>query len=182
MRSGLFIIATMLMGAVASAQPFKLPQSATIQFPTPPGTYQQSCIDIVYDRTGLSASCRKPTGKMQRNTGIQVSRCAPGADIFNLDGAIHCPAPAGTMGIGMVLPWGSYIRSCDGPDTWVDQDGYQLHARCQNRAGKWRYSLLDLRACNLKEDIVNNDGLVTCAPSIMGPVRSSTGAAIAAGH
>ena len=174
MRFGLLILAAVsLFGAVAAAQEARSPQSAQhVVLPPPPGSYQQSCVEIAFDGVGLSANCRTPDGSMQRNTGIEIGRCATGADITNIGGAIHCAAVAGTMGWGNVLPWGSYVATCDPMMTYVNtSNGYILNARCLQRSGHYRNNLLDLRRCNLHSDIVNNDGLVVCAPSAIGGIN-----------
>jgi hypothetical protein len=71
----------------------------------PPGSYQQSCVNISFNRSTqtLSASCY--TDKRENGTPtpqtLTVSACGRGTDIESIQGYLQCNAPAGTWGRDM---------------------------------------------------------------------------------
>jgi hypothetical protein len=100
------------------------------------------------------AMCRTRKGELRR-TRLDLSSCAPDADISNDDGRLRCgrgdDAPFG-------LPRGSYLQSCER----ARADGMTLRAWCRTRSGQMRPSELYLGQCRPGAGVVNDDGRLTC--------------------
>ncbi len=123
----------------------------------PRGDYQQTCRDIRYNGSILTASCQKRDGGW-RSSSLDYRGCR--GPVINDNGNLRCgeggPGSAGNVGPGG-LPRGDYRLTCQN----IRMDGSKLVANCQKRDGGWRTSNVD-NAYQCR-NIVNDDGRLVCS-------------------
>ena len=123
----------------------------------PPGDYQQTCRDIRYSGTILTANCQKRDGGW-RGTSLDYRGCR--GPVINDNGNLRCgeggPGYGGNVGHGG-LPRGDYKVTCQN----IRMDGSTLVANCQKKDGGWRASKVD-NAYQCR-NIVNDDGRLVCS-------------------
>jgi hypothetical protein len=131
----------------------------------PPGSYQQSCVDIRTNGNQLFAKCTAPNGRYI-GSSIQLGSCR-GGDIANSNGYLRCNGGGGGGGYypphngggyyGRV-PQGSYQASCRN----VYMNGSMLSAQCTATNGAWTNSSLQVNRCQPGTDIANINGRLNC--------------------
>ena len=97
----------------------------------PPGSYQQSCRDFRMQGSTLSAVCRRPHGRGEQLTTLNVARCV--GDIGNNNGHLICnggqPATPGPSYPGPgYSPGPGYAAPGYGPPPRYSED---YRARCE---------------------------------------------------
>ncbi len=127
----------------------------------PHGTYRQTCQDINFNGTRLSARCQKVDGGW-RNSSIDYRNCR-GGEVINDNGNLRCGQGGyGYRGGHMAgwqggLPPGDYKRTCQN----MRVSGNKLSATCQKTDGSWHdTSLNNFNQC--RNDIANVDGNLRC--------------------
>jgi hypothetical protein len=127
----------------------------------PWGDYQQTCRDIRYNGTILTANCQKRDGGW-RGTSLDYRGCR--GQVINDNGYLRCGEggrPGSGGGYGNVgpggLPHGDYKLTCQN----IRMDGNRLVADCQKRDGGWRSTKVD-NAYQCR-NIVNDDGRLVCS-------------------
>lgn len=142
--------ASMIAGNFAGAPPQR-------QGGRPPGDYQQTCRDIRYSGSILTANCEKRDGGW-RSTSLDYRGCH--GPVINDNGNLRCgeggPGYGGNVGRGG-LPRGDYKLTCNN----MRMEGNTLVANCQKRDGGWRSSKVD-NAYQCR-NIVNDDGRLVCS-------------------
>src|SRR5678815_1306669 len=116
--------------------------------PIPPGTYTESCRDIVVTASTITAACRTLTGSDRTSSIANPASCR--APIENIDGFLSC-----SMGNAMPPP-GSYRASCHN----VVANDSTLSAVCRRGDGSYQQSSLDFAGCH--GAISNQQGVLTC--------------------
>jgi hypothetical protein len=116
--------------------------------PIPPGTYQQTCSNIVVSPTLLSATCRTINNGARQSQIANPSACRSAVE--NRDGFLTCD-----MG-NAAPPAGSYRESCHG----IVTNGTVLSAECRRGDGTYIHSSIDFAHCST--GISNNQGTLTC--------------------
>lgn len=118
------------------------------------------CRNARYDGFYIVAECRNDRGRWNY-TEIDTRSCA--YPIGNRDGELTCLAPSRRF------PPGSWARSCRG----AAMDGDVLNASCDDGAGRWRNTSLDVSNCD--RTVENRGGVLICeAPEPwQPPVQSS---------
>jgi CVNH domain len=117
--------------------------------PIPPGTYQQTCSNIVVSPNLLSAICRTITNDTRQSQIANPGACRSAVE--NRDGFLTCD-----MG-NAAAPGGSYRESCHG----IVTNGTVLSAECRRGDGAYIHSSIDFARCG--GDISNNQGKLTCS-------------------
>lgn len=140
----------------------------------PPGTYLESCRDAFIEGERLNAECRNDADKWKK-TWLDGYRYCDG-DIANNNGLLVCNggrlteeeanAPAAAAARGD-LPAGPWRENCRGPAL----DGTLLYAECQDNAGTWRASSIDLSQCT--GEVGNVNGVLTCLMAVPPPPSGS---------
>ena len=74
-----------IVGLFAAVALVGLAASATAQ---PPGSYRESCRDIRMQGSVLTALCRRPGGRGEQRTALNVAHCV--GDIGNNNGNLEC--------------------------------------------------------------------------------------------
>jgi hypothetical protein len=129
--------------------------SARAQGGIPPGSYQQTCVNIQMQSWTLYANCQDTEGRWRSAVLPDVRGCA--GQVTNLNGQLHCDRGEGWRA-GDSLPGGSYRQTCRS----VKLRGDRLSAQCESVNGSWtRTSLDDIQQC--VGDIVNDDGQLQCS-------------------
>jgi hypothetical protein len=113
----------------------------------PPGSYQQSCVNIRTYGPNLQAACTAPNGQYITSS-INLNACE--GDIANNNGYLRCGG-----GGGGYAPGGSYQQSCVNVRVY----GGELTAACTAPNGQYIRSSIRL-GCN--GDIANNNGYLRC--------------------
>jgi predicted secreted protein len=138
----------------------------------PPGTYQQSCADIILEGSALHARCQDAAGNWRTSTLSEVQSCTE--EIVNDNGRLRCGNRAalyrgfqdgyqgGYLGAYQndyhaVMPEGDYLLSCRN----ISMNGDQLRAECQANDGRWRRTALDNTSMCLGP-VTTSNGLLTC--------------------
>jgi hypothetical protein len=122
----------------------------------PPGDYQQTCRDIRYSGTILTANCQKRDGGW-RGTSLDYRGCR--GPVINDNGNLRCGQGGGyggNVGHGG-LPRGDYKLTCNN----MRMEGSTLVANCEKRDGGWRSTKVD-NAYQCR-NIVNDDGRLVCS-------------------
>lgn len=114
-----------------------------------PGTYRESCTEIIVRKGTLEARCRKIGGKSNWST-LALKGCY--GDITNDNGVLRC----GGRQVHAPIPKGSYRQSCRD----IELQGAVLTAECRDNRGNWALSNLDLKPC--RGQVVNHDGVLVC--------------------
>jgi hypothetical protein len=115
----------------------------------PPGSYQQSCTDIRMAEGRLHARCRKRDQTLFKSY-LNPKVCR--SEIVNENGALMCD------GYRPRMPGGSFASSCRD----ARMDGYDLHATCRTRDGRWNDAVLeDTHRCDAN-GVTNDDGELNC--------------------
>jgi len=127
--------------------------------PAPPGSYRQSCRDIVHVDGTLRASCQDRNGAWIASTLNDPYRCV--GDIANMDGVLRCNRGGST-------PPGSYQRACRD----IRVSGINLFASCRDSHGAWIPGSLDNYA-GCVGDIFDFEGRLACRRGAM-PTGSYT--------
>jgi IPT/TIG domain len=169
----------------STAQNKCVPQPPTGRLELPAGSYQLSCINILYDPSSglLTAQCTYNNSHV--GTVLYAPACNPGADIANISGVLQCQALAGTWGQGGAVPNGSYQKSCAAwkvlpysvpsgiyAGTYPAivngvQVAHALAATCNTFSnGQTNNIILDLTDCIMGQDIANIKGTLECAKTI----------------
>ncbi len=130
----------------------------------PYGTYRQTCRNISYNGTRLSAKCQKVDGGW-RNTSLDYRNCQ-GGQVINENGNLRCGGEGGYAGgygrPGYAggwqggLPPGDYKRTCQN----MRVEGDRLYANCQRTNGSWNDTSLNVNQCG--GPIVNDNGNLRC--------------------
>jgi hypothetical protein len=129
----------------------------------PPGSYQETCINIGESSSGLVAQCKNRAGQYGGTTLSNYQQCI--GDISNNNGQLQCNK-------GATPPSGSYTQSCSD----IRMDNGVLEATCRtlgNRTEPVATRLGNLPAC--RGDIENFDGNLTCSTGTSNPPPGSYG-------
>jgi CVNH domain len=110
--------------------------------PAPPGSYRESCRDIVVEKGTLYAKCRNVGGEW-KESAVKLNTC--NQSVYNYNGALEC-----------ILPLGTYQHTCRN----AHLSGGQLTADCKSKSGSWITSSV-LASCRGR-DLNNNDGRLGC--------------------
>ncbi|HWX00272.1 CVNH domain-containing protein [Collimonas sp.] len=123
---------------------------------TPPGSYRDSCRDIVVRRGMLEATCGGDNGG--RRTSIPLSSCRSGS-FDNINGNLQCAGGGGRDygGSSRDLPPGSYLQSC----SEIGIRGGVLEATCGGRDNSRIRSSISLRSCR-SGSFSNINGYLQC--------------------
>ncbi|WP_211470761.1 CVNH domain-containing protein [Collimonas humicola] len=123
---------------------------------TPPGSYRDSCRDIVVRRGMLEATCGGDNGG--RRTAIPLSSCRSGS-FENINGNLQCMGGGGRDygGSNRDLPPGSYLQSC----SEIGIRGGVLEATCGGRDNSRIRSSISLRSCR-SGSFSNINGYLQC--------------------
>jgi CVNH domain len=143
-----FLVVAGLLGSAGRAQS---------QGGRPWGDYQQTCRDVNYNGSILTANCQKRDGGW-RSSSLDYRNCR--GQVINDDGHLRCGQggsfPGGSAGVGG-LPRGDYKLTCNN----MRMEGNRLVANCEKRDGGWRTSKVDnAYQCH---NIVNDDGRLVCS-------------------
>lgn len=135
------------------------PTAAASQTPDT-GSFQQSCRNVAFDGTSLSAECLSSRGAWRSST-LASTRCT--GDIGNSDGLLACNGAKAAdrgyvvaQGAASALPSGSYSETCRDLKA---QNG-ALSGSCPDASGRLRTSQLSYAGC--RGDIGNTDGQLVC--------------------
>ena len=129
----------------------------------PPGSYLQSCTGIVFtEGHKLTANCKGG----EWHPVLDLSQCAPGADIVNKGGALTCAAPRGTWGFGGAVPAGSYRQTCSRENVRGQGEEMALTATCRGGDGHDYVTSVPLKDCRINADIGNHQGQLLCTPFV----------------
>ena len=127
----------------------------------PWGTYRDSCRNINYNGSRLSAQCQMENGGW-RDTSIDYRNCG-GGQVINDNGNLRCGTGSGRPGGDHVSGWrgglppGDYRRTCQN----MRVEGNRLFATCQRTDGSWHdTSLNNVSQCRMP--IANDNGSLTC--------------------
>jgi hypothetical protein len=123
---------------------------------TPPGSYRDSCRDIVVRRGMLEATCGGDNGG--RRTAIPLSSCRSGS-FENINGNLQCMG-GGNRGYGgssRDVPPGSYLQSC----SEIGVYGGTLQATCGGRDNSRIRSSISIRSCR-SGSFANINGYLQC--------------------
>lgn len=123
---------------------------------TPPGSYRDSCRDIVVRRGMLEATCGGDNGG--RRTAIPLSSCRSGS-FENINGNLQCMGGGGRDygGSNRDLPPGSYLQSC----SEIGIRGGVLEATCGGGDNRRIRSSISLRSCR-SGSFSNINGYLQC--------------------
>ncbi|SDY28392.1 CVNH domain-containing protein [Collimonas sp. OK242] len=123
---------------------------------TPPGSYRDSCRDIVVRRGMLEATCGGDNGG--RRTAIPLSSCRSGS-FENINGNLQCMGGRDRDygGSNRDLPPGSYLQSCSD----VGIRGGVLEATCGGSDNRRVRSSISLRSCR-SGSFSNINGYLQC--------------------
>ncbi|WP_041741520.1 CVNH domain-containing protein [Collimonas fungivorans] len=124
---------------------------------TPPGSYRDSCRDIVVRRGMLEATCGGDNGG--RRTAIPLSSCRSGS-FENINGNLQCMGGGGRGDYGgssRDLPPGSYLQSC----SEMRMRGGVLEATCGGSDNRRIRSSISVRSCR-SGSIANINGYLQC--------------------
>jgi hypothetical protein len=121
---------------------------------TPPGSYRDSCRDIVVRRGMLEAICGGDYGG--RRTSIPISSCRSGS-FDNINGNLQCAGGGGRDygGSARDVPPGSYLQSCSD----IRVRGGVLEATCGGSDNRKVRSSISLRSCG---SFANINGYLQC--------------------
>lgn len=122
----------------------------------PPGSYRDSCRDIVVRRGMLEATCGGDNGG--RRTSIPLSSCRSGS-FENINGNLQCTGGGdrGYGGSSRDLPPGSYLQSC----SEIGMRGGVLEATCGGGDNRRIRSSISVRSCR-SGSFANINGYLQC--------------------
>lgn len=123
---------------------------------TPPGSYRDSCRDVVVRRGMLEATCGGDNGG--RRTSIPLSSCRSGS-FENINGNLQCMGGGGRDygGSSRDVPPGSYLQSC----SEIRVRGGVLEATCGGGDNRRIRSSISLGSCR-SGSFANINGYLQC--------------------
>ncbi|WP_211466695.1 CVNH domain-containing protein [Collimonas silvisoli] len=122
---------------------------------TPPGSYRDSCRDIVVRRGVLEATCGSINGDGVRSS-ISLSSCRSG-NFANINGNLQCVGGGDYGRSNRDLPPGSYLQSCSD----IGIRGGVLEATCGGSDNRRIRSSISLRSCR-SGSFSNINGYLQC--------------------
>jgi len=120
---------------------------------TPPGSYRQSCRDIVIRRGVLEATCGNGNGNVRTSTALYSCRSG---NFENINGNLQCSGSRDN-GRSRDLPPGSYLQSCS--DIGV-RNGV-LEANCGGSGNRRVQSSVSISTCR-SGSFSNINGYLQC--------------------
>jgi len=119
---------------------------------SPPGSYLNSCTDVINTGTQLRARCKTHDERWIPAQLQHLLFCV--SDISTDDGVLVCTRDR-TMNGG---PVGSYEKTCRD----IHRVEGQLYATCRRRLGEWVPTSINATCMG---EISNEDGALTCNPA-----------------